>query len=229
MSYFKNKFDEEKIKVIYHATSHNFYPDYNKEKLADTLKKFNIIYDKDFNYLFSFCTIEPRKNLPFTLRCFVKFIKKHSINNLFFYLGGAQWDNLIHLLENELEGFREYKEKIIRLGYVNDEDVNILYSNSLFFTFISQYEGFGVPVLEAMQAGTPVITSNNSSLPEVAGDAAILIDYDSEEQCIKAFEDLYFNEDLRKQYIQKGIERANLFSWGKAVKEMTDIITSVAS
>ena len=77
-----------------------------------------------------------------------------------------------------------------------------------------------------MQAGTPVITSNNSSLPEVVGEAAITIDCDSEEQCIKAFEDLYFNEKLRNEYIEKGLERATLFSWEKTTANMTNIMLS---
>jgi glycosyltransferase involved in cell wall biosynthesis len=114
--------------------------------------------------------------------------------------------------------------KIIRLGYIDDEDVNTLYSHSIFFTYLSKYEGFGMPPLEAMQAGTPVITSNNSSMPEVVGDAAIMIDCDSEEQCIKAFEDLYFNEGLRQRYIQKGIERGKIFTWEKTADKMMDIM-----
>jgi glycosyltransferase involved in cell wall biosynthesis len=224
LRYYGHKFDETKIKVIHHAPSQMFHPDYNRTKLTDVLKKYNIQDKNAGNYIFSFCTLEPRKNLPFTVSCFIKFLKKHRIDDLFFYLGGAQWDVFIHQLENQISNFDEYQDKIIRLGYVNDEDINILYSNSLFFIYISQYEGFGVPPIEAMQAGTPVITSNNSSLPEVVGDAAIMIDYDSEEQCIKAFEDLYFNEDLRKHYINKGIERAKQFSWEKTACEMVKVI-----
>ena len=91
-----------------------------------------------------------------------------------------------------------------------------LYSGAEWFVYTSQYEGFGLPPLEAMQCGTPVITSNNSSLPEVVGDAGIMVDYDSLEQHIKAYGDYYFNEDLRKQNAAKGIERAKQFSWEKA-------------
>jgi len=162
--------------------------------------------------------------LIFTVKCFIIFISKHNIENLYFYLGGSKWNLFIRQLENEINNFDKYRDKIIGLGYVNDIDINILYSNSLFFTFISKYEGFGVPPLEAMQAGTPVISSNSSSLPEVVGDAAIMIDPDNEQQCIKAFEDLYFNENLRKHYIEKGLERAKLFSWEKTVSKMSDYI-----
>jgi len=224
LKYYKNQLDEKKIIVTYISSSQNFYPDYDKKKLAAVFNKYKVEHRNNDEYIFSLCTLEPRKNLVFTVKCFINFIKKHNIKNLYFYLGGAQWDKFIHLLEEQIDSLKEYQKKIIRFGYIDDNDVNILYSNSLFFTYISQYEGFGMPPLEAMQAGTPVITSNNSSLPEVVGDAAIMIDYDSEEQCIKAFENLYFSEDLRKHYIKKGLERAKLFSWKKTVKKMSDVI-----
>ena len=224
LKYYGDKIDDKKMMVIHHATSQIFYPDYNKIKLAAVLDKYKVEYRNNNKYIFSLCNLEPRKNLMFTVKCFLKFITKHDIQDLYFYLGGSQWNSFILKLEEEMDSFDKYRDRIAGLGYVDDIDVNILYSNSLFFTFISQYEGFGVPPLEAMQAGTPVITSNNSSLPEVIGDAAIMIDYDSEEQCIKAFEDLYFNEDLRKYYIEKGLERAKLFSWKKTVDKMTEVI-----
>ena len=86
------------------------------------------------------------------------------------------------------------------------------------------YEGFGLPPLEAISCGCPVIVSNNSSLPEVVGEAGIMIDYDSDEQHIKAYESYYFNENLRKENSQKGLERAKLFSWEKCVDAMVDFI-----
>jgi len=226
LKYYGDKLDENKTVFIHHATAQDFYPDYDKTKLASVLNKYKIKY-KNNKYIFSLCNMEPRKNLIFTVKCFIKFISKHNIEDLYFYIGGSKWNKFIYQLEKEIGNFNKYRNKIAGLGYVDDIDVNILYSNSLFFTFISKYEGFGVPVLEAMQAGTPVISSNSSSLPEVAGDAAILIDPDSEEQCIKAFEDLYFNNDLRKTYMEKGFERAKLFSWEKTVNKMKEFIIEV--
>jgi glycosyltransferase involved in cell wall biosynthesis len=225
-----SKLDNNKLFVTHNAPQQTYSPDYNKNKLSATLSKYNNeITDTDRKYILSFCTQEPRKNLLFTVICFIKFIKKHSIDDLYFYLCGAQWDFFINQLNEQIDNFNELKNKIVRLGYIDDEDVNILYSNSLFFTYLSQYEGFGLPPLEAMQAGTPVICSNNSSLPEVVGDAAITITYNDEEACIKAFEDLYFNEDLRKHYIEKGLKRAKLFSWEKTLKSMCDEIFQIVS
>jgi glycosyltransferase involved in cell wall biosynthesis len=213
--FYENQFDKNKVFVTHLAPSRNFLLEYDKEKLTKTLKKYNVNYKNTMNYIFSFCTIEPRKNLLFTVRCFMKFIQKHQINDLFFFLGGTSWDFFLKQLEEFINDFDEYRDKIVQLGYIDDEDVNILYSNSLFFVYLSQYEGFGLPPLEAMQAGTPVICSNNSSLPEVVGDAAVMIDYSSEEQCIEAFENFYYNNVLRDIYINKGIDRAKQFTWEK--------------
>jgi glycosyltransferase involved in cell wall biosynthesis len=221
---FPDRLDKNKMVVTPIAAAQDFFPEHDVKRLASVFSKYNAAYKTGTKYLFSFCSLDPRKNLFFTISCYITFIKKHKIADLYFYLGGTETISFFDKLEETVNDFNEYRDKIIFLGYVDDEDVNILYSNALFFTYISQYEGFGMPPLEAMQAGVPVITSNNSSLPEVVGDAAIAIDYDREDQCIKAFEDLYFNEDLRNFYIKKGLDRAKLFSWERTVKIMSDTI-----
>jgi glycosyltransferase involved in cell wall biosynthesis len=108
------------------------------------------------------------------------------------------------------------------IGYVDDEDVPALYSGAEWFVYTSQYEGFGLPPLEAMSCSCPVITSNSSSLPEVVGDAGVMIDYDSDEQHIRAYENYYFNPQLRAEYSEKGLARAKLFSWKKCTDLMVD-------
>jgi glycosyltransferase involved in cell wall biosynthesis len=227
LKYCGDKLDSEKMFVTHNATNQDYVPNYNKQELMQILKKYNVEHSPSDKYLFSLCTLEPRKNLPFTISCFLKFIKKHNIQDLHFYLGGGirkRFKSVKSVMAKILEEAGEFKHKIKLLGYIKDSDLNILYSNSLFFTFLSQYEGFGMPPLEAMQAGTPVITSNNSSLPEVVGDAAISLTYNDEPAVIKAYEDFYFNEDLRKDYIARGLERAKMFSWEKCVRQMMEVM-----
>ena len=108
----------------------------------------------------------------------------------------------------------------MHVGYVDDEDLPIFYSFAQWFVFTSQYEGFGLPPLEAMQCGCPVITSNTSSLPEVVGDAGIMIDWDNDNQHVAAYEKYYFDEKLRMLNSKKGLQRAKLFSWNKTVDFM---------
>ena len=224
LKFLKDKLDENKMFVTYISTNQDYFPNYDKQELENILNKYNIEYNQNVKYLFSLCSLEPRKNLLFTIECFIKFIIKHDIKDLYFYLGGGAWTSFNATMKETMEKAGEFKNKIKLLGYVEDSDLNLLYSNSLFFTYLSEYEGFGMPPLEAMQAGTPVITSNNSSLPEVVGDAAITLTYNDEAAVIKAFEDLYFNENLRNEYIEKGLKRAKMFSWDKCVGKMADIM-----
>jgi glycosyltransferase involved in cell wall biosynthesis len=205
---------EESITVVPLAANEKFYPEKSMQKISAVKEKYGIPADK--KYMLSLCSLEPRKNIITACKAFCAFIKKYDIKDLVFVLAGGHWDSFLPVLNKELEGMGDAAKNIMQSGYVDDQDMAALYSGAEWFVYTSQYEGFGLPPLEAMQCGTPVITSNNSSLPEVAGDAGIMVDYDSIEQHIKAYGDYYFNENLRKQNAAKGIERAKQFSWEKA-------------
>ena len=208
----------ENIIVTPLACDERFKPA-NADEIARARNKYNIPENK--KYIFSLCTLEPRKNLIRAVKCFANFISKNNIDDLVFVLGGAHWDAFIEKLENEIGSLdKNIKSKILKIGYVDDSDQAALYSGALFFVYTSAYEGFGLPPLEAMSCGTPVITSNNSSLPEVVGQAAIMIDYDDDEAHIKAYESYYYNENLRQENSKKGLERAKLFSWEKCADIM---------
>lgn len=143
----------------------------------------------------------------------MEFVRKNQIEDMVFVLGGGAWKDFIVQFEKELGTLPE--NLIYRAGYVAEEDLPALYSGAEWFVYTSQYEGFGLPPLEAMQCGCPVITSNNSSLPEVVGDAGIMIDFDSDGQHVKAYETYYYDETYRQEMAEKGLERAKLFSWEK--------------
>jgi glycosyltransferase involved in cell wall biosynthesis len=180
--------------------------------------KYNIPHGK--RYMLSMCTLEPRKNLIFAVRSFAAFSQKNNIDDMVFVLGGASWDSFSEKFGAVLGGLEKYKNKIIQAGYIDDEDMNALYRGAEIFVYPSLYEGFGMPILEAMSCGAPVICSNASAMPEVIGDAGLMINPENEGELIKAFETLYFNEELRREYSKKGEARAKKFSWDKTMEIM---------
>jgi glycosyltransferase involved in cell wall biosynthesis len=115
------------------------------------------------------------------------------------------------------------RERILVTGYVSPADLAAWYARAAVFVFPSLDEGFGMPVLEAMASGVPVITSNRSALPEVAGDAALLVDPDDSEAISQALRDLTLNVDLCREFARRGIARAREFTWEKAVRETWDV------
>lgn len=207
--------DPGKVTVTHLAADRRFFPDHDPARLQAVRQKYGI--PEGTRYLFSFCTLEPRKNLIRAVSAFIAFIRKNDIDNFVYLIGGTAWDNFIGRIEQEVPGFRQYAHRIIRTGYLPDEDLATLVSNAEWFVYTSQYEGFGMPPLEAMQCGCPVIVSNNSSLPEVVGDAGLSIDYDSLEQHVEAYEKYYFDPALRRANAARGMERARRFTWERCI------------
>jgi glycosyltransferase involved in cell wall biosynthesis len=210
----------ENIIVTPLGVSEEFYRETSIEKINKIKGKYNIPQNK--KYLFSLCTLEPRKNIIFAVKNFVEFIKQNNIDDFIFVIGGAHWDKFLPILEKEIDNCEEYKSKILKIGYVEDEDVPLLYNGAEMFVYPSLYEGFGMPILEAMKCGCPVICSNTSSMPEVIGDCGIQIDPTKDEEMIQALEKMYHDREFRQVCIEKGIERAKEFSWEKSAKIMID-------
>jgi glycosyltransferase involved in cell wall biosynthesis len=209
---------KENAAVALLAADECFKQEKEKALVAKIRKKYNVPSEK--KYVFSLCSLEPRKNVVRIVRSFLKFIEKNKVDNLVLLVGGAVWTSFKKILEKE--SIKWKREQIVQTGYIDDDDLPVLYSNAEWFVYTSQYEGFGLPPLEAMQCGCPVITSNNSSLPEVVGDAGLLIDWDSDERHVEAFEKYYYDETLRKENGRKGLERAKVFSWKKTVDKMME-------
>ena len=210
---------EQNITTALLACDESFKPA-NNEQINLAKQKYKIPENK--KYIFSLCSLEPRKNILRVIKCFCEFIKKNNINDLVLALGGGADMKFLPTLQANIKNLNEYKDKILILGYVDSADLAPLYSGALFFVYTSQYEGFGLPPLEAMSCGSAVITSDNSSLPEVVGDAGIMIAYDSDEAHIKAYEKYYFDENFRKENAKKGLERSGLFSWQKCADIMVN-------
>lgn len=187
----------------------------SEDKIKNIKEKYGINNDK--KYIFSLCTLEPRKNLIFSIKNFISFIDKYNINDLVFVIAGAPWKEYSPVIDDAVMNIK-HNNSIIRLGYLEDDDVSALYSGAVAFVYPSLYEGFGMPVLEAMQCGCPVITSNVSSLPEVIGEAGIQVNPHSDAEMVSAYEKIFFDTDFRQACVKKGLERAKIFSWEKSAK-----------
>lgn len=214
--------NEKNVVTIPLAASEKFFPDSNTEKLKIVKQKYKIPIEK--KYILSLCSLEIRKNLVMAIKSFFEFINKNNINDLVYVLSGNVWDSYKDILEKEINLHEKNKDKIIITGFVDDEDISSLYSGALFFVNTSVYEGFGLPTLEAMKSGAPTVVSGNSSLTEITGDSALIVNYKSEEEHVKAYENYYYNETLREKNTKLAVERANLFTWENCVSIISEKI-----
>jgi len=209
---YRKDIDADKVFVISLAASESFYQCTDHDRLSAVKRKYNIPADR--RYILSVCTLEPRKNIEQSIRSFVRLITEQKIDDLCLVLTGTKgWD--YNKIFKEISHSIQVKEKIILTGYVPDEDLAPLYSGAVMFVYPSFYEGFGLPPLEAMQCGTPVIASNTSSLPEVVSDAGIMVDPMDGDAVCQAMLDLYNKPSLRQTMSLKSLERAGQFSWKK--------------
>jgi glycosyltransferase involved in cell wall biosynthesis len=217
---YSNRFSDRQVLVTHLAADKNkFYPCQDTNLIQSVLQKYNIPKSP---YLLSVCTLEPRKNLAHVIRCFVKLVHEKSISNLNLVLVGTQGWQFDEIFA-ELDRNANLRQRIIFTGFVPDKDLAPLYSDALAFLYLSVYEGFGLPPLEAMQCGTPVITSNTSSLPEVVGEAGIILSPVDEDGLCNAIYELYTKPDLRKSLSQKSLEQSEKFTWEKTLQKTIEI------
>ena len=199
---------EKKITVVYEGYNKELFKPQKGDTLNITLKQFGL---KNQEYFLFVGTIQPRKNLARLIEAFA------ALNNppKLILAGSKGWlSDEIYELPKKLG----IEDSVKFLGYVPDEKLPALYSGAKAFLFPSLFEGFGLPVLEAMACGCPVLTSNISSLPEVAGKAAILVNPYSVEEIAQGIEEIK-TQDTRNKLIKSGFEHVKKFSWEKAARE----------
>jgi len=179
----------------------------------------------DYPYILYLGTLEPRKNVERLIEAFIQ-LKKKQINEKLLISGIKGWD--YQSIFDKVASLGVEKE-IIFSGFIPNELIPFLYNGASAFVYPSLYEGFGLPVLEAMACGVPVVTSNVSSLPEVAGDAAILINPYSVDELADGIWRILSDEELRNQCIEKGIERAKSFTWERCAMETMKAFNEVCN
>jgi len=212
----------EKIRVVYEAAETRFMPIGEAAVLSIVRQRYHL----PERFILFVGTMEPRKNIPLLLNSYQSLKETRKIKHKLVLAGRLGWSyENIFLLLNELG----LKEDVILPGHIAREDLPALYNLADLFVYPSFYEGFGLPPLEAMACGTPVIASRSSCFPEILGEAAILIDpKDANELSEKMY--LMINDHaLSSRYAEQGIKRAAQFSWEQVARETIQVYEAVAS
>ncbi len=211
---------EEKITVMPNGVDlETFHPNYGEDQV-DSLKKQFRIPGEYFLYL---GTLEPRKNIERLVRAYSQLVNEKKEGNIPYLVlaGGKGW-----LYDSIFATVQELKieDRVIFTGYVEESQVPVLMKGAKAFVFPSLYEGFGMPPLEAMACGTPVLSSAATSLPEVVGESGVLVDPESVESICYGLRELAENEELCRRLQKEGLERAKLFSWDKTVVPLKQLL-----
>jgi glycosyltransferase involved in cell wall biosynthesis len=210
--------DPSRVFVTHLAASALFYQCQDQAMIENIRVKFGI---PEGQYMLSLSTLEPRKNIIQTIRCFTRLVKEGSIKDISLVLAGIRgWD--FDDIFNEIAASPEIRERIIVTGYVSDKDMAPLYSGAIMFVYPSFYEGFGLPPLEAMQCGVPVITSNTSSLPEVVGEAGMMVDPQDADELCQAMLKIYNSAEARQKMSLDSLAQAQKFSWKRCAEQTID-------
>ncbi len=211
----------KKISVIYEAAAPQYAPLSQEKCFAAMQRKYGI----PEKYIFFVSTIEPRKNIGGLLEAFHGLRKHYGIEDTGLVLAGKPgW--LYEEVYRKVEQL-DLGRSTFFLGRVPDEDLHKLYVGARCHAHPAYYEGFGLSPLEAMACGTPTIVSNTSSMPEVVGDAGLIIDPSDWEEIAVAMHRLLTEDELHQELSQKGLQRASVFSWSRAASETLDVYRMV--
>lgn len=207
------KLPPEKVAVTYNGVEAHFTPEASPNEIASVRQRFGISRD----YLLAVGSLQPRKNLVRLIRAYAKLrTESENFRPQLVIVGRKLW--LADEVFSEVRRQR-WADDVILTGYVSDEDLPKLYRQATAFVYPSLFEGFGLPPVEAMACGTPVVTSNVSSLPEVTGEAALLIDPLDQSAIESALLQITGDQVLRARLREQGTEQAKRFTWRDAAEK----------
>jgi len=212
--------DKNKVITVYNGISEHFKPITDAQLLSSIARKYKLPED----YMFFLGNTDPKKNVLGTLKGYANYLRQNDRKMpmvMLDYKKEALEKTLAEICEPQLT------DNIILPGYVQNADLPAIYSLSKLFLYPSIRESFGIPPLEAMACGTPVLASNTSSIPEVTGNAAYLTDPFKSEEIAKGIEELINNKNLRKDLIDKGFIRASKFSWTSTAESVLKIYETI--
>jgi len=212
----------DKITVLLSGVNERFKPVIDNTELQSVREKYHL---NDIRYIFSVGTVQPRKNYSRVIRSLDQ-LRQRGLDIHYAIAGGKGWledEMYVTIQETKMDDY------VHLLGFVDDVDLPALYSSSECLVIPSLYEGFGLPILEAMACGVPVVTSNLSSLPEVAGDATLLVDPLDTDAITENLHILLTNPTQRQQVIEAGFQQVAKFSWEKSAQHLKSIYDMLLS
>lgn len=211
---------EKDMSVIYHGFDREkYYP----EKLQNDSRLNNIS-----PYIYFIGRLEAKKNITTLVKAFALLKKDTSISHKLVLAGrpGYQYEEIKELIDSQSEAV---KKDIVELGYVSDADAPVYMRNADIFAFPSNFEGFGMPLVEAMASGVPVVASNTTSIPEIVSDAGLLHDVRDEKDLTEKLKLLIKDKKIYDEYVKAGLERSCEFSWQESAKKTLDAIVDLAT
>ncbi len=210
----------EKVEVLYPGVDGSFRPVQDEGLLS----RARAVYGLDFPFILTVGTLEPRKNHVLLLDAYAVLREISDVPHKLAIAGGRGW-----LYEGVFRRVEELslERDVIFLGFVPDEDLPAVYSLADIFVFPSLYEGFGLPTLEAMACGTPVVASRSSSLPEVVGDAGLMVPPDNPTALAGTIRKVLNDQDLRQDLIERGVSQAQKFTWRRTGRRLLALYRSL--
>lgn len=213
-------FEDDRVTAIYNGVSRNFNKVDDPKKLAEAKAKFNL----PEKFIFFLGNTDPKKNVHGVLKALSILKNKGELPCKLLMLDINR--DYLSRVANEI-GDPDILNEIQFTGYIPNSDLPAIYSQASLFLYPSLRESFGIPMIEAMRCGVPVISSVTSCMPEVAGGAAILVDPFQPEQLAATIKDLYFDENRKNELIAAGFERSKKFSWSENARKTIDIYQQI--
>lgn len=211
---------EEKVRTVYNACSSHFSNEYSEEELQDFRKRMNL----PERFVLFLGNTDPKKNLPNVIKTLGILYEKKQLD-FTLVITDFKIEHLLPLLKEQNN--EHLLKHIMLIGYVINQELPKLYKLAQLFLYPSLRESFGIPILEAMQCGTPVITSNTSAMPEIAGSGSVLVDPTQPEDIAEKIVRLLNDGEMKAKVIAYGLERVKLFSWKRTAEQMVDIYNEV--
>lgn len=205
------EYPENRIRTVWLGLNHERFRPADPARVAEMSKRLGI----DRPYFISFSAMYPRKNTVGLVRAFAR---TRAAKDCLLLLGGNTRGEVYEKVSAEVRSL-QLTDRVRFLGYVQHDDVPLLYSGARASLFPSLYEGFGLPVVEAMACGVPLATSDRTSMPEIGADAAEYFDPEQEDSIASAIDRVHLDEPRRRELITKGLARAKEFTWGRTARE----------